>query len=217
MTEVGAGGACAITVEEQVEDYWSDENDQGELFEGQHSEVEADVDSAASKAALGLLLANGVVRDIPRAEGVEMKHLITRWERGWRKRDAGWEYKVRFVGRENKWQGFREDPLVPGASYCTGRIVDILWLKRGVPTFAPDSTDAYHQAPELEDVVVDTHGGVFETIADSGKVHGHLVETGTPATWTSARRAPLGRSFHWCTGGQMYRVFRWLGPFPTRD
>ena len=82
MTEVGAGGACAITVEEQVEDYWSDENGQGELFEGLHSNVEADVDSAALEAALDRLLANGVARDIPQAEGVGMKHLTTRWEAG---------------------------------------------------------------------------------------------------------------------------------------
>ena len=36
-TEVGAGGASGITVEEQVEDYWSDEHGQGELFEGLHN------------------------------------------------------------------------------------------------------------------------------------------------------------------------------------
>ena len=37
----------------------------------------------------------------------------------------------------------------------TGRIVDILLLKRRVPTFTLDCTDAYHQAPELDDVVVE--------------------------------------------------------------
>ena len=99
-------------MEEQVEDYWSDE---GELFEGLHSEVEADVDSAATEAALDRLLADGVVRDIPRAEGVGMKHLTTRWERGWGKRNVEREYKVRFVGREYKWQEFREDPFGSGS------------------------------------------------------------------------------------------------------
>ena len=34
-------------------------------------------------------------------------------------------------------------------------IVDILSLKRRVPTFTQDCTDAYHQAPELDDVVVE--------------------------------------------------------------
>ena len=58
---------------------------------------------------------------------------------------------MRFVGREYKWQDFREDLFASGASYCTGRIVDILSLKRRVPT----CTDASHQAPELDDVVVE--------------------------------------------------------------
>ena len=51
-------------MEEQVEDYWSDEHAQGELFEGFHNKVEPDVDSSATEAALGRLLANEVVRDI---------------------------------------------------------------------------------------------------------------------------------------------------------
>ena len=51
--------------------------------------------------------------------------------------------------------GVREDLFAPGASYCTGRIVDILSLKRRVPTFTLDCTDAYHQDPELDDVVVE--------------------------------------------------------------
>ena len=47
------------------------------------------------------------------------------------------------------------DLFAPGASYCTGRIVDILSLKRRVPTFTLDCTDAFHQAPVLENVVVE--------------------------------------------------------------
>ena len=42
-----------------------------------------------------------------------------------------------------------------GASNCTGRTVDILSLKRRVPTFTLDCTGAFHQAPELDDVVVE--------------------------------------------------------------
>ena len=34
LSDSGGGGACAITVEEFVEDYWSDEHGQGEMFEG---------------------------------------------------------------------------------------------------------------------------------------------------------------------------------------
>ena len=64
-TEPGDGSACAITVEEQLEDYWSDEHGQGELFEGLRNKLEPDVDTAATEAALDRLLANGVVRDTP--------------------------------------------------------------------------------------------------------------------------------------------------------
>ena len=59
--------------------------------------------------------------------------------------------KVRIVRREYRWQ----DLFALGASYCTGRIVDILSLKRRVPTFTLDCTDAFHQAPELDDGVVE--------------------------------------------------------------
>ena len=41
LPELGDGGACAITVEELVEDYWSDEHGQGEMFEGLHCKAEA--------------------------------------------------------------------------------------------------------------------------------------------------------------------------------
>ena len=59
------------------------------------------------------------------------------------------------MGRENIWQEFPKNLFAPGASYCTGCILDILSLKRRVPTFTLDCTDAYHQAPELDGVVVE--------------------------------------------------------------
>ena len=93
---------CAITVEEQVEDYWSDEHGQGELFEGLHNKVEPDVDSAATEVALDRLLANGVVRDISQDGGAGIKHLTTRWEKCWRNRNIEWEFEVRYVGLEYK-------------------------------------------------------------------------------------------------------------------
>ena len=71
-----------------------------------------------------------------------MKHLTTKWEKTWRKRNNKLECKVRFVEREYRWEEFREDLFAPGASYCTGRIVDILSLKRRVPTFL-DCTDVF--------------------------------------------------------------------------
>ena len=51
--------------------------------------------------------------------------------------------------------GVREVIFAPGASYCTGRIVDILSLKRRLPTFTLDCTDAFHQALELDDVMAE--------------------------------------------------------------
>ena len=79
------------------------------------------------------------------------------------------EFKVRFVGREFKWQEFREDLFVPGASFCTGRIVDSLSLKRRVPTFTLDCTNACHQALELDDVVVEPPEEYLSRLRAAGK------------------------------------------------
>ena len=136
--------------------------------------VEPDLDTINTEAALERLLENGVVRDIPRAEGAGMKHLTTRWEKTWRKRNNKWEYKVRFVGREYRWQEFREDLFVLGASCCTGRIVDILSLKRRVPTFTLYCTDAHHQAPELDDVVVERPEEYLNRLRAAGSIISRL-------------------------------------------
>ena len=77
LPDSGDGGAAAVTVEELVEDYWSDEHGQGEMFEGLHCKVEPDLDMINTEAALDRLLENEVVRDIPRDEGAGMKHLTT--------------------------------------------------------------------------------------------------------------------------------------------
>ena len=69
QSDSGDGGAAAVTVEELVEDYWSYEHGQGEMFEGLHCKVEPDLDVINTEAALDRLLENGVVRDIPRDEG----------------------------------------------------------------------------------------------------------------------------------------------------
>ena len=169
-------------VEEQVEDYWSDGHGQGEMFEGLHCKVEPDVGTTA--------LANGVVRDIPRDVGAVMKHSTTRWEKTWKKRNNEWEYKVRFVGQE-----FREDLFAPGASYYTGRIVDILSLKRRVPTFTLDCTDAYHQAPELDDVVVEPPKEYLNRLRAAGKC--------TNIWWKLQQQVPGRRQAgQRCAGGQ---------------
>ena len=148
-------------------DYWSDEH--GQMYEGLHCKVEPDLDTTAREAALNRLLENGVVRDIPRDEGAGMKHLTTRWEKTWRKRNSEWEFKVRFVGREYRWEEFREDLFARGASYCTGRIVDILSLIRCVPTFTLDCTDTSHEAPEPDDVVVEPPEEYLNRFRAAGK------------------------------------------------
>ena len=52
LPDSGDSGAAAVTVEELVEDYWSDEHGQGVMFEGLHCKVEPDLDLISSEAAL---------------------------------------------------------------------------------------------------------------------------------------------------------------------
>ena len=171
----------AETIEEKAVGYWSNgADDDGGLFEGVHLQERAanlkadpEVDRIATEKALDNLLENKVARDIPREEGKYMKKLTTRWEKCWRKKASSttdeWEFKVRFVGREYKWAEFREDLFAPGAAYCTGRIVDLMALKLEVPTFTLDCTDAYHQAPELEDIVVEPPPEYLARLAAEGR------------------------------------------------
>ena len=129
-----------------------------------------------------------LLRDIPRAEGAGMKHLTTRWEKTRRKRNNEWKYKVRFVGRECRWQEFQEDLFAPGVSYCIERIVDILSLK---------------QAPELDDVVVEPPEEYLSRLRTAGmstdiwwKLQKAIA--GSTPSWST-----MGRSFHVCVGGKV--------------
>ena len=96
------------------------------MFEGFHCKVEPDLDLINTDAALDPLL------DKWSCAGHSMRRRY--WheapdqqvEKTSRKRNIELEYKVRFVGREHRWQEFREDLFAPGASHCAGRIVDIL-------------------------------------------------------------------------------------------
>ena len=72
-------------------------------------------------------------------------------------------------------RSFRGDLFAPGASYCTGRIVDILSLTRRVPTFTLDCTDAFHEAPEPDDVVVEPPEEYLNRLRAAGKSTNHLV------------------------------------------
>ena len=73
------------------------------------------------------------------------------------------------MGREYRWEEFGEDLFAPGASYCTGQIVDILSLKRRVPTFTLDCTDDFHQVPELDDVIVEPPDEYLNRLRAPGK------------------------------------------------
>ena len=73
------------------------------------------------------------------------------------------------MGREYRWVEFGEDLFAPGASYCTGQIFDILSLKRRLPTFTLDCTDASHQVPELGDVMVDPPDEYLNRLRAAGK------------------------------------------------
>ena len=136
--------------EELVEDYWSDEHGEGAIYEGLHCKVEPDLDTTATEAALDRLLEKGVVLDIPRDEGIGMKHLTTRWEK--LGENATMSGSTKFASWDASTDGRSSGTIffAPGASYCT-RISH----KRRVPTNTQDCTDAFHQAPEPDDVVVE--------------------------------------------------------------
>ena len=84
LPDSGSDGAAAVTVEElKTTGQMSMTRDR--CSRDSICKVEPDLDTIDTEAALDRLLENGVVRDIPRAEGAGMKHLTTRWEKTWRK------------------------------------------------------------------------------------------------------------------------------------
>ena len=152
-----------LTVDEDPEDYLGDA---GELDWSEERLLETD--RVETEKALDQLLEQGVVQDVPADSVAGVKHLTTRLEKCWRMREGKWQYKVRFVGREYKWQEFREDLFAPGASHCTSRIIYYLALKIGFSTFAFDAIDAYFQAPETENIVMDTPLEYLKRLEDAG-------------------------------------------------
>ena len=115
-----------LTVDEDPADYLGDVDE----FDCSEERL-LETDRVETEKALDQLLEQGVVQDVPADSVAGVKHLTTRWEKCWRMREGKWQYKVRFVGREYKWQEFREDLFAPGASHCTSRIM-IIWLSRRV-------------------------------------------------------------------------------------
>ena len=153
-----------LTVDEDPADYRDDVDE----FDWSEERL-LETDRVETEKALDQLLEQGVVQDVAADSVAGVKHLTTRWEKCWRMREGKWQYKVRVVGREFKWQEFREDLFAPGASHCTTRVIDYLALKKGHTTFAFDAIDAYFQAPETEDVVVDPPLEYLKRLENAGK------------------------------------------------
>ena len=90
-----------------------------------------ETDRVETEKALNHLLEQGVVQDVPADSVAGVKDLTTRWEKCWRMRDGTWKYKVRFVGREFKWQEFARTCL--HQERVTARAgSSITWLSRRV-------------------------------------------------------------------------------------
>ena len=128
------------------------------------------------------LLAHGVVEDMKREDAKGFKTLKTRWDKRWRMKDGEWKMKVRLVGREYKWAEHREDLFSPGATHSASRVIDFLALKMGLETFEADVVDAYCQAPEHEEVVVEPAPEYLERHAKAGR--------DTDIVWRLRRQLP---------------------------
>ncbi len=112
------------------------------------------------------------------------------WQRvgkkGWRMKDGNWKMKARFVGREYKRAEHREDLFSPGATQSASRVMEFLAWKLGLETFEADAVDAYCQAPEHEEVVVELDPEYLERLAKAGK--------DTSIVWRLRRQLPGKRT-----------------------
>ena len=84
-------------------------------------------------------------------------------------KDVEWKMKVRFVGRAYTWAEHREDLFSTGTTHSASRVIDFLALKMGLETFEADAVDAFYQAPEHEEVVVEPAPEYLERLAKAGK------------------------------------------------
>ena len=70
-------------------------------------------------------------------------------------KDGGWQIEVRLWHARYRWAEHREGLVSPGARNSAGRVIDFIVLKLGSKTFEADAVDAYYQAPEHEEVVME--------------------------------------------------------------
>ena len=93
--------------------------------------------------AIDRMLLFGVGKDTPVGKQTG-KFIDTRWEKvyKWGEEENDWIVKARWVGREYKWQEFRDDLYTLGAGASSSRVIDRMALEREVPTFTGDASDA---------------------------------------------------------------------------
>ena len=102
--------------------------------------------------------------------------------------------KVRFVGRKYKWVEHREILFPPGATHSAGRMIDFLALKVGLETSEADAVDAYYQAPEHEEVVVEPAPQHLERLTAAGRDTDIVWATTTSPAREACSRSELGGS-----------------------
>ena len=88
--------------------------------------------------------------------------------------------------REYKWAEHREDLFSPGATHSASRVIDFLALKMGLETFEADAVDAYYQAPEHEEVVVEPAQEYLERLSKAGRYRDIM--------WRLRRQLPVRRA-----------------------
>ena len=96
------------------------------------------------------MLSFGVGKDTPVGKQTG-KFIAARWEKvpKWGE-ENDWIVKARWVGREYKWQEFRDDLHTPGAGASSSRVIDRMACEREVPTFIGEASDAFFHADEEE-------------------------------------------------------------------
>ena len=75
---------------------------------------------------------------------------------------------------------------VSRVTHSAGRMMDFLALKMGLETLEADAVDAYYQAPEHEEVVVEPAPEYLERLATAGRV--------TDIMWRLRRQLPGRRA-----------------------
>ncbi|CAK0869723.1 unnamed protein product [Prorocentrum cordatum] len=178
------------SIDDPPDAFWEEISDEVEDQTEDMFDVDAQVelDKKLTLEHLQSLLDHGVGEDTPKSEARGMKHITTCWEKQWRWKPARqeWQRKVRFVCRGFRWQEWRDDLFTPGSAPISNGLIDFMPLKRGFEAMALDATDAFYQAPEHEDVVVDPPQEYPDRLQTEGK--------STDIYWKLKRQLPGRRT-----------------------